>query len=80
MPFLVSSAAFQPIATTRRARDLLADVLTESCNSVEIEPVLSPINGRAFTLATITTEENARVDKVAGGVWGGRFDRMLYHV
>ena len=61
-------------------RDLLADVMTETGNSVAIKPVLTPVDGRTFQHPSTTTDPNARVDIVAGGVWGSRFDRAYFDV
>ena len=61
-------------------RDLLADVMTEVGNSVAIEPTLTPVEGRVFQQSTTTTEPNARLDIVAGGIWGGRFERAFFDV
>ena len=69
-----------PTIRHNETRDLLADVMTEACNSVAIEPTLTPAEGRAFTCRSTTTDNNARVDIVAGGVWGGRFERAFFDV
>jgi len=69
-----------PIHRHNETRDLLADIMTEACNSVAIEPVLTPVDGRVFQNPSSTTDPNARVDIVAGGVWGGRFDRVYFDV
>ena len=54
--------------------------MTETCNSVGVEPTLTPVEGRTFQHPTTTADPNARVDIVAGGVWGGRFDRVYFDV
>ena len=69
-----------PTHRHNETRDLLADVMTEACNSVAVEPVLTPVDGRTFQHPSTTTDPNARVDIVAGGVWGGRFDRAYFDV
>ena len=69
-----------PTHRHNETRDLLADVMTEACNSVAIEPALSPVDGRVFQHHSTTTDPNARVDIVAGGMWGGRFDRAYFDV
>ena len=69
-----------PTHRHNETRDLLADVMTEACNSVAIEPLLTPVNGRTFSHSSTTTDANARVDIVAGGVWGGRFERAFFDV
>lgn len=69
-----------PTHRHNETRDLLADIMTEVGNSVAIEPTLTPVDGRTFERASTTTDPNARVDIVAGGVWGGRFDRAYFDV
>lgn len=69
-----------PTIRHNETRDLLADVMTEACNSVAIEPTLTPVDGRVFQQSSTTTDANARVDIVASGVWGGRFDRVYFDV
>ena len=54
--------------------------MTEVCTRVAIEPLLSPVNGRTFERTSTTTDSNARWDIVAGGIWGGRFDRVFFGV
>lgn len=53
-------------------RDFVADMMTETWNSVAIEPILTPVDGRTFEHTTITTDLNAGLDMLVGGVWGGR--------
>ena len=69
-----------PIHRHNETRDLLADIMTEACNSVAVEPILTPVEGRTFQHSTTTIDPNARLDIVAGGVWGGRFDRAYFDV
>lgn len=69
-----------PIHRHNETRDLLADVMTEACNSVAVEPILTPVEERTFEHPSTTTDPNARVDIVAGGVWGGRFERAFFDV
>ena len=69
-----------PTHLHNETRDLLADVMTEAGNSVAIEPTLTPVDGRTFEQSTTTADSNARLDIVAGGVWGGRFERAYFDV
>ena len=43
-------------------RDITAELLTEVCPNVGIEPTLQPLNGEAFNRRTANTEDNARLD------------------
>ena len=61
-------------------RDLTANLLTEVCNDVCIEPELLPIDGEVFTGASSYTQDSARLDIAANGFWGGRFERTFFEV
>ena len=61
-------------------RDLLANLLTEVCHDVSIEPHLQPLSGESLSLRTASTEDNARLDVAASGFWGGRFERAFFDV
>ena len=57
-------------------RDSLATLLDEVCHDVEIEPKLQSLEGNKTT----TTEDDARLDIKANGLWGGRFSRTFFDV
>ena len=61
-------------------RDLLANLLTEVCHDVSVEPHLQPPSGESFPLLSASTEENARLDVAASGFLGGRFERAFFDV
>ena len=61
-------------------RDLLADLLTDVCHGVTIEPQLQRFSGETFTTRSTGTEDNSRLDIAARGFWGGRFERALFDV
>ena len=50
-------------------RDFTAELLSEVCNDVSIEPLLTPLSGEKFTHKTANTKADARVDVAARGVW-----------
>lgn len=50
-------------------RDLLGNLLDETCHNVSLEPELGPLDGEALPRATNTTD--ARLDIRANGFWGG---------
>lgn len=50
-------------------RDLTAQMLREVCHDVRVEPELLPIGGRSFTLRSVNTAEDARLDISARGFW-----------
>ena len=50
-------------------RDFTAELLTEVCKDVAVEPLLTPLTGETFRYKTANTEEHARVDVSARDVW-----------
>ena len=61
-------------------RDITATLLSEVCHDVAIEPHLQALSGEAFPHATANIQDGARLDIVASGFWGGRFERTYYDV
>ena len=45
-----------------------------------VEPHLQPVTGERFRHRTAISTDQARLDTVAGGVWGGRFERCFFDV
>ena len=58
-------------------RDITANLLTEVCNDVCIEPHLQSVNGEQLSG---NVEDGARLDIAANGFWGGRFERTYIDV
>ena len=69
-----------PIVRHNEIRDLTANLLTEVCHDVCVEPTLQPITGETFSYATANSEDGARLDVAASGFWGGRFERAFFDV
>lgn len=61
-------------------RDLTANLLSEVCNNVCTEPHLQPVSGEHFDGASANTQDGARLDIAANGLWGGRFERTYFDV
>ena len=61
-------------------RDLTANVLTEVCNDVRIEPELQAVTMEHLTGATANSQDGARLDISANGVWGGRSEKTYFDV
>ena len=61
-------------------RDLTANLLTEVCHDVCVEPRLQPLSGETLSTRSATTEDNARLDVAASGFWGGRFEGAFFDV
>ena len=61
-------------------RDLTANLLSEVCNNVYIEPDLQPITEEILTGATFNARDGARLDIAANGFWRGQFERTYFDV
>ena len=61
-------------------RDLTATLMTEVCNNVCVEPDLQPFSSETMARRTAITTDNARLDIVANGFWGGRLERTFVDV
>ena len=61
-------------------RDVTAGLLKRVATNVAVEPHLQPLPGEQLRLRTAITDDNARLDVAANGVWGGRFERTFIDV
>ena len=61
-------------------RDLTATLLTEVAHDVRTEPDLQPITSEDLAGASANSQDGARLDIVASGVWGGRFEKTFFDV
>ena len=61
-------------------RDTVANLMNEVCHDVEIEPKLQPLKGQSFVNNSTTTEDDARLEIKANGLWGSRFSRAFFDV
>ena len=50
-------------------RNLLTTFIDKTCNNVEIEPRLQPLDNERFHLRSAVTSSEARLDTKAGGFW-----------
>ena len=53
-------------------RDITAELLTEVCHSVGVEPTLQPLTGEQLSYRSANVEDGARLDVVAEGFWDHR--------
>ena len=60
-------------------RDLTANLLTEVCSDVRIEPDLQPVAANVLP-ANCNSKEGARLDIAVNGFWGGRYERTYLDV
>ena len=54
--------------------------MIEVCDDVELEPILQPLHGETFANKSTTTEEEARLDIKANGLWESRFTKTFFDV
>ena len=69
--FTCPKGAF-PIIRHNRIRDLLADLLTEVCPCVAVEPVLQPLSVEQFHFCSTNVEDNARLNVSVQEFWDKR--------
>ena len=81
-PHMPSTATEEHFPTIRhnRIRDLTAQLLTDVCPSVEIEPHLQPLFGETFPHQITNLEDNARLDVKALGFWGNERQCAFFDV
>ncbi len=61
-------------------RDTFASLLKEACYDVEIEPKLQSLQGESFPKKTTSTDDDARLDIKANGLWDTRFSKTFFDV
>ena len=61
-------------------RDFTANLLTEVCPNVCIEPPLQALTGEVLSHGTSNSEDGARLDVSAQGFWGDRHQRTFFGV
>ena len=61
-------------------RDFTANLLTEVCPNVCIEPPLQALTGELLPHETSNSEDGARLDVSAQGFWGDRHQRTFFDV
>ena len=69
-----------PSIRHNEVRDITANLLSEVCHNVSVEPGLQPLTGETLDFATSNTSSEARLDIAASGVYGSRFERDFFDV
>ena len=62
------------------SRDVFANQMDDVCRDVQIEPKLQSLDGEIFSSNSTTTDDDARLDIKANGLWGSRFHRTFFDV
>ena len=69
-----------PTLRHNEIRDLTANLLSEVCHDVSIEPSLQPLTWETLASSSAITEDGARLDVAASGFWGGQYERAFFDV
>ena len=69
-----------PSIRHNKVRDLTARLLRRVAHQVAVEPHLQPLSGEQLRYRTAIADDQARLDVVASGIWGGRFERTYIDV
>ena len=69
-----------PILRHNEIRDLTANLLTEVCHDVCVEPDLQPLTGEVLSGSSSIGQDGARLDIAASGCWGGRHEKTYFDV
>ena len=69
-----------PIIRHNELRNITADLLSEVCPNVSIEPHLQPLSGETLTHSTAIRDDRARLDVKANGFWGDNFHSTYFDV
>ena len=69
-----------PIIRHNEIRDFTANIMSEVCHNMSIEPHLQPVTGESLSFATSNSQDGARLDIAANGFWGGWFERTFFDV
>ncbi len=69
-----------PTLRHNEIRDTTASLLTEVCSEVCVETNLQPVSADQLNGASANSQEGARLDISANGVWGGRFQKTYFNV
>ena len=68
-----------PTIRHNELRDITANLLTEVCNNVAVEPQLTPLSGEKLP-SSANSDDGARSDIVAMGFWGDRKQKAFFDV
>ena len=77
---LSCSTGGYPSLRHNEIRDVTAGLLKRVANNITIEPHIRSITGERFHHRSAITDQQARLDVAANGVWGARFDRTFFDV
>ena len=61
-------------------KDVFANLMDDVCHDVQIEPKLQSLDGEIFSSNSTTTDDDARLEIKANGLWGSRFNLTFFDV
>ena len=67
-----------PTIRHNNIRDLTAELMSEVCHDVSMEPSLQPLNEESLSIRTSNRNAGARLDIKASGFWGGQFQSSFF--
>ena len=79
MRSLAHGEASPPFDITKSG-NVTANLLTEVCNHVRVEPNLQEVTNEELSGGSANTTKGARLDIATSGFWGGRFERTFLNV
>ena len=63
-----------------KIQDLTANLLTEVCHDMCVEPGLQLLMEKQLVNMTANTQDGIRLDIAASGVWGGHYEKTYFDV
>ena len=69
-----------PIHRHNEIRDITCSLLSEVSHDVTVEPTLQPLDGHTLRCASAITDDGARADIQAKGLWGTLHQRAFFDV
>ena len=69
-----------PIIRHNEICDFTANIMSEVCHNVSIEPYLQPVTGESLSFATSNSQDGARSDIAMNDFWGGQFERTFFDI
>ena len=67
-----------PTIRHNEIRDLTANLMSEVCHDVCVEPGLQPVTGEILNGASGKTEDGTRLDIAGNGFWGDRHEPAYF--
>ena len=69
-----------PTIRHNKIRDLTANLLSEICSDVGVEPALQPLNSEPLQYATASREDGAQLDVVTRDFWSQNWQCASFDV